>query len=188
MGYITAFFILLAAFGFIELSIRIALVEFYIGHMNEIELKFLQSQLTALKIESEALKNESEALRQVINGMRHQQKLSEEKIGTLITDLKNRDEFLKDIDKRTSLFHEMLKNTLNQMNELVEHVEIMDKQIKDISKELCVNMEFSIFSWGKLIVNYYYNLLFYKREKPAMNIMYTLCQVFASTTFCLIFQ
>lgn len=61
MGYITAFFILLAAFGFIELSIRIALVEFYIGHMNEIELKFLQSQLTALKIESEALKNESEA-------------------------------------------------------------------------------------------------------------------------------
>lgn len=52
MGYITAFFILLAAFGFIELSIRIALVEFYIRHVNEIELKFLQSQLTALKLEA----------------------------------------------------------------------------------------------------------------------------------------
>lgn len=59
---------------------------------------------------------------------------------------------MKDIDKGARLFHEELKNTVKQMDRLVEHVKIMDEQMEDMSKEFkFIYRELNILSRGKLI-------------------------------------
>lgn len=96
------------------------------------------------------MKNENEALRLEINRLQHQQELSKVKIESLNTNLKNRDDFLKDIDKGSRLFHEELKNTVKQMDKFVEHVKNMDKQIENMSKEFkFVYRELNILGRGK---------------------------------------
>lgn len=96
--------------------------------LHEHNFNELQSQGTILK-------NENEVLRLEINRLQHQLELYKVKIGILNTDIRNRDDFLKDIDKGARLFHEELKNTVKQMDKLVEHVATMDKQIEDMSRE-----------------------------------------------------
>lgn len=86
--------------------------------------KLHEQNFNELQSQGKILKNENEALRLEINRLQHQQELSKVKIKSLNTDLKNRDDFLKDIDKGSRLFHEELKNTVKQMDKFVEHVKI----------------------------------------------------------------
>lgn len=81
------------------------------------------------------MKNENEVLRLEINRLQHQLELNKVKIGILNTDIKNKDGFLKDIDKEARLFHEELKNTVRQMDKFVGQVKIMDKEIEHMSRE-----------------------------------------------------
>lgn len=70
--------------------------------------KLHEQNFNELQSQGKILKNENEALRLEINRLQHQQELSKVKIKSLNTDLKNRDDFLKDIDKGSRLFHEEL--------------------------------------------------------------------------------
>lgn len=114
--------------------------------------KLHEQNFNELQSQGKILKNENEVLRLEINRLQHQQELSNVKIRSLNTDLKNRDDFLKDIDKGAKLFHEELKNTVKQMDRLVEHVKIMDEQMEDMSKVFeFIYRELNILSRGKLI-------------------------------------
>lgn len=68
--------------------------------------KLHEQNFNELQSQGKILKNENEALRLEINRLQHQQELSKVKIKSFNTDLKNRDDFLKDIDKGARLFHE----------------------------------------------------------------------------------
>lgn len=140
MEYIWSIFAFFAGYVVFELYVYNNRFKLHEQNFNE-----LQSQ-------GKILKNENEVLRLEINRLQHQQELSNVKIRSLNTDLKNRDDFLKDIDKGARLFHEELKNTVKQMDRLVEHVKIMDEQMEDMSKEFkFIYRELNILSSGKLI-------------------------------------
>lgn len=112
--------------------------------------KLHEQNFNEIQSQGKILKNENEALRLEINRLQHQQELSKVKLESLNTDLKNRDDFLKDIDKGSRLFHEELKNTVKQMDKFVEHVKNMDKQIENMSKEFkFVYRELNILGRGK---------------------------------------
>lgn len=82
-----------------------SLFAFFSGYvvfeLNEYNNRFKlhEQNFNELQSQGKILKNENEALRLEINRLQHQQELSKVKIKSLNTDLKNRDDFLKDIDK-----------------------------------------------------------------------------------------
>lgn len=112
--------------------------------------KLHEHNFNELQSQGNILKNENEVLRLEINRLQHQLELNKVKTGILNTELKSRDDFLKDIDKGARLFHEELKNTVKQMDKFVEQVKIMDKQIEDMSREFkFVYRELNILGRGK---------------------------------------
>lgn len=112
--------------------------------------KLHEHNFNELQSQGNILKNENEVLRLEINRLQHQLELNKVKTGILNTDLKSRDDFLKDIDKAARLFHEELKNTVKQMDKFVEQMKIMDKQIEDMSREFkFVYRELNILGRGK---------------------------------------
>lgn len=96
--------------------------------LNEYIFNELKSQVKVFKYENEFLRLE-------INRLQHQQELSKDKMVILNTDLKKRDDVLKDIEKEARFVHEELKNTAIQLDKLAKQVTVMDRQIQSMSKE-----------------------------------------------------
>lgn len=96
--------------------------------LNEYIFNELKSQVKVLKYENEFLRLE-------INRLQHQQELSKDKMVILNTDLKKRDDILKDIEKEARFVHDKLKNTAIQLDKLAKQVTVMDRQIQSMSKE-----------------------------------------------------
>lgn len=68
--------------------------------------------------------------------LQNKQEVTKIKMEKLDTDIKIRDDILKELDKKSKTFHDVLQNTVNEMEKLLEQVSTMDNQILDMSERI----------------------------------------------------
>lgn len=71
-------------------------------------------------------------LQREIDRLQNKQEVTKIKMEKLDTDVKTRDEVLKELDKQANSLHNILKNTVDEMQKLLGQVASMDDQILDL--------------------------------------------------------
>lgn len=71
-------------------------------------------------------------LQREIDRLQNKQEVTKIKMEKLDTDVKTRDEVLKELDKKANSLHDVLLNTVDEMQKLLGQVASMDDQILDL--------------------------------------------------------
>lgn len=85
-------------------------------------------------------------LQREIDRLQNKQEVTKIKMEKLNTDIKNRDDILKDLDKKANSLHDVLQNTVNEMEKLLGQVASMDDQILDL-RDRITTLSRSEYHW-----------------------------------------
>lgn len=121
----------------------------------DLQVKYLSGEFTS-QLNREKINNVD--LQREIDRWQNKQEVTKIKMEKLNTDIKNRDDILKDLDKKANSLHDVLQNTVNEMEKLLGQVASMDDQILDLRKRITTlsrNQEafYDDYSGGRLLLN-----------------------------------
>lgn len=77
-------------------------------------------------------KKKTEDLQKEINRLQNKQEVTKIKMEKIETDVKTRDDVLKDLDDKASSLHDALQDTVEEMQKLVRHVTDMDEEMQKL--------------------------------------------------------
>lgn len=109
----------------------------------DLQVKYLTGEFTS-QLNREKMNNAD--LQREINRLQNKQEVTKIKMEKLDTDIKIRDDILKELDKKSKTFHDVLQNTVNEMEKLLRQVSTMDNQILDMSERI-TTLSISEYHW-----------------------------------------
>lgn len=121
----------------------------------DLQVKYLSGEFTS-QLNREKINNVD--LQREIDRLQNKQDVTKIKMEKLDTDIKNRDDILKDLDKKENSLRDVLQNTVNEMEKLLGQVASMDDQILDMRDRITTlsrNQEafYDDYSGGRLLLN-----------------------------------
>lgn len=121
----------------------------------DLQVKYLSGEFTS-QLNREKINNVD--LQREIDRLQNKQEVTKIKMEKLNTDIKNRDDILKDLDKKANSLHDVLQNTVNEMEKLLGQVASMDDQILDLRDRITTlsrNQEdyYNDYSGGRSILD-----------------------------------
>lgn len=105
----------------------------------ELQVKHLSGEFTS-QLNREKM-NIAELQRE-IDRLQNQQEVTKIKMEKLDTDVKSRDDISRDLDKKANSLHDVLQNTVNEIQKLQGRVASMDDRIYDL-REIIISIQFA---------------------------------------------